>query len=107
MSEQFEALRSEKRSKSSTRTLHHCPGRESPPARLHGSGETVRTSSQRFRSTARISAVRFDGGESDTRFLVGINWGVSPRGKVRAAVDFGLSDGAPDFEALVGYAFQF
>jgi hypothetical protein len=50
---------------------------------------------------------RFDGGESDTRFLVGINWRVSPRGMVRAAVDFGLSDGAPDFEALVGYAFQF
>jgi hypothetical protein len=50
---------------------------------------------------------RFEGGESDTQFLVGLNWGVSTRGKVRAAVDFGLSDGAPDFEALIGYAFHF
>jgi hypothetical protein len=50
---------------------------------------------------------RFDGGEDDLRLLGGVNWSVFERGIVRGALAFGLTDGAPDFQAIVGYAAQF
>jgi hypothetical protein len=50
---------------------------------------------------------RLDGDDEATRVLGGINWRPGGRGIFRAALGFGLSDGAPDFEALIGYAAQF
>lgn len=50
---------------------------------------------------------RLDGDDDDTRALVGLNWRPGGRGIFRAAVAFGLSDDAPDFQALIGYAGQF
>jgi hypothetical protein len=50
---------------------------------------------------------RLDGDDDDTRVLAGINWRPGGRGIFRAALGAGLSDGAPDFQALLGYAAQF
>jgi hypothetical protein len=50
---------------------------------------------------------RFDGADSDTRLLGGINWRVQNRGMFRGAIGVGLSDGAPDFQITAGYAFNF
>ena len=50
---------------------------------------------------------RFEGADSDTRFLAGLNWHTGGRGILRGAVALGLTDGAPDFQALVGYAYMF
>jgi len=50
---------------------------------------------------------RLEGDDDNTRALVGINWRPGGRGIFRAALGVGLSDGAPDFQALIGYAAQF
>ncbi len=50
---------------------------------------------------------RLDGDDDDTRALGGINWRPGSRGMFRAAIGFGLSDGAPDLQAQAGYAAQF
>lgn len=50
---------------------------------------------------------RLEGDDDDTRVLGGINWRPGGRGIFRAAIAAGLSDGAPDFEGLIGYAAQF
>lgn len=50
---------------------------------------------------------RFDGLDSDTRVLGGLNWRVADQGLFRAAVTLGLTDGAPDFQLLAGYAYTF
>lgn len=50
---------------------------------------------------------RFDGADDDVRVLGGVNWLVFRRGTVRGAIGFGLSDGAPDLQLLVGYAAEF
>lgn len=50
---------------------------------------------------------RFDGAENDTRLLGGINLRLSSRGLLRPALAFGLQDGAPDLQVLVGYAYSF
>lgn len=50
---------------------------------------------------------RLDGDDDDTRVLGGINWRPGGRGIVRGAIGFGLSDGAPDFQAQIGYAARF
>lgn len=50
---------------------------------------------------------RFQGADSDIRFLGGLNWRTGDRGVLRGAVTIGLSDGAPDLQALVGYAYMF
>jgi len=47
---------------------------------------------------------RFDGQDPDTRALAGIQWHLSDRSLLRGSATVGLSDGAPDFQALVGYA---
>jgi hypothetical protein len=47
-------------------------------------------------------------GDSDmSEALVGINWRPGGRGIFRAAIGAGLSSGAPDFSAQIGYAAQF
>ena len=45
---------------------------------------------------------RFEGGETDVRLTPGLGWRLGNRGLFRAAVGIGLSDGAPDFEAIAG-----
>jgi hypothetical protein len=44
---------------------------------------------------------------SDGRALGGLNWRVSNRGLVRAALGFGFTDAAPDYQILAGYAVTF
>jgi hypothetical protein len=50
---------------------------------------------------------RFDGGDDDTRILGGVNWRLNNRGMLRGALGLGLSDGAPDAQITVGYAYAF
>jgi hypothetical protein len=47
------------------------------------------------------------GADAATQVLAGVNWTAFPRGTFRAAVGGGVTDGAPDFRVLVGYAFHF
>jgi hypothetical protein len=56
---------------------------------------------------ADFEGERFDGADDDLRLLGGVNWSVTERGIVRGGLVFGLTDGAPDFQAIVGYAAQF
>lgn len=60
-----------------------------------------------FIAEANWEAKRFEGGDSDTRVLGGISWRAASRGIVRAAVAFGLTDGAPDAQLIAGYAYTF
>ncbi len=50
---------------------------------------------------------RFQGLDSDARIFGGINWSPGGRGIVRAGLSFGLTDGAPDYELLGGWAVNF
>jgi hypothetical protein len=47
------------------------------------------------------------GAEAATEILGGINWRAFGRGMFRGAVAFGLTEGAPDFSALLSYAYSF
>ncbi len=61
-----------------------------------------------FVGEARYESERFDGSDSDTRLLGGINLGVGKGGGVfRAALALGLTDGAPDGQLIAGYAATF
>ncbi len=62
---------------------------------LAGIGE-VWAETERFRQT-----------DSDVRILGGLNWRPFRRGLLRGGVSVGLTDGAPDAQVLVGYAFNF
>jgi hypothetical protein len=55
----------------------------------------------------RHETERIQGAESDTRLAVGANWRPFNRGMLRGAFALGLSDGAPDAQILVGYAYTF
>lgn len=59
-----------------------------------------------FVGEARFETSRADGGDDDLRILGGIHWRVGP-GTVRAAAAVGLTDGAPDWQILGGYAWTF
>jgi hypothetical protein len=50
---------------------------------------------------------RFDSFDADSRLLAGVNWKIMRHGLLRLAVSGGLQDGAPDFQILAGYAFEF
>ena len=50
---------------------------------------------------------RLEGDKDESQVLAGINWRPGGRGIFRAALGAGLSDGAPDFQAQIGYAAQF
>ncbi|MDH3626113.1 MAG: hypothetical protein OEV00_12415 [Acidobacteriota bacterium] len=50
---------------------------------------------------------RFEGADSDSRVLGGVNWRVTNRGSIRGAVSLGLTDGAPDATIIGGYAAVF
>ncbi len=60
-----------------------------------------------FVGEARFQSERFDGFDSDTRLLGGINLGVGKSGVFRAALALGLTDGAPDGQLIAGYAAMF
>ena len=48
-----------------------------------------------------------DIGDTDTRVLGGIDWKLGSHGMLRGAVAFGLTDGAPDTQLILGYAARF
>ena len=50
---------------------------------------------------------RFEGADADTRALAGLEWHLSDQARLRLAGTVGLSDGAPDFQALAAYAHTF
>jgi hypothetical protein len=50
---------------------------------------------------------RFDGTDDNSQLLGGINLRLSNRGMLRPALAFGLQDGAPNLEVIVGYAYSF
>jgi hypothetical protein len=50
---------------------------------------------------------RFDGAENDARILGGFSWRIASRGSLRTSLAFGVTDGAPDAQLLVSYAYQF
>lgn len=54
-----------------------------------------------------LESERFDEIDSDARVLGGVNWRPIENGVFRAAAGLGLTDGAPDFQVLVGYAYTF
>ena len=56
---------------------------------------------------AQVETERFDGQDSSTQVLGGVNWRAFGRGMLRGAVAVGLTDGAPDYRALVGFAYTF
>jgi len=60
-----------------------------------------------FTGEALYESTRFEGGDAAAQVMAGINWTAFPRGTFRAAVGGGLTDGAPDFRVLLGYAFHF
>jgi hypothetical protein len=53
---------------------------------------------------ANVETERFHGADADTRVLGGVNWTPSEHGVVRGALAFGLTNGAPNVELLLGYA---
>jgi len=60
-----------------------------------------------FVGEARYQSERFDGFDSDTRILGGLNFHVTDGGLFRVALGLGLSDGAPDAQLIAGYASTF
>ena len=54
-----------------------------------------------------LESERYENTDSDTRLAAGANWRPFNRGMLRGAVAVGLSDGAPDVQLLVGYAYTF
>lgn len=60
-----------------------------------------------FVGEVSLESKRFRQMDSDTRILGGANWRAFDRGILRGAVAAGLTDGAPDVQLIVGYAFTF
>lgn len=56
---------------------------------------------------AQLETERFDNIDSAAQILVGINWMAFKRGMFRGAVTGGLTDGAPNYRALLSYAYTF
>jgi hypothetical protein len=66
----------------------------------------VQSQSARFDKT-NPSPYTSIGTDSATQVLGGVNWRAFDRSMFRGAVAFGLTDGAPDFSALVSYVYTF
>jgi hypothetical protein len=49
----------------------------------------------------------YEGVDADARLLVGVNWKPLDQGLFRLAVGFGLTEGAPDGQLILGWAFEF
>jgi len=60
-----------------------------------------------FVGEGNLVTERFEGADSDFAVRGGINWHPTDKGVVRAALEFGLTDGAPDAVLLAGYAHTF
>jgi hypothetical protein len=56
---------------------------------------------------AQVETERFDGLDSDARLVGGVDWHAFQRGQFRASLAAGLTDSAPNFTVLVGYAYAF
>jgi len=56
---------------------------------------------------AQLETERFDGFDSAAEILAGVNWMAFKRGMFRAAIAAGLTDAAPNYRVLVGYAYTF
>ena len=54
-----------------------------------------------------VESERWDGASSDFRLTGGVQWLGLPHSVLRGAVSAGLSDGAPDYEIILGYAYTF
>jgi len=54
-----------------------------------------------------VESERFDETDSDIRVTAGAQWLGIAHSVLRGAVAVGLSDGAPDFELILGYAYTF
>lgn len=60
-----------------------------------------------FLGEVRLETERIEGGDSDVRVLVGVDWHLSARTMLRGAADVGLTDGAPNGQFIFGYAATF
>jgi len=49
----------------------------------------------------------YEGVEADARLLIGVNWKPLEQGFFRLALGFGLTEGAPDGQLILGWAFDF
>jgi hypothetical protein len=56
---------------------------------------------------AQLETERFDNIDSAAQLLAGFNWMAFKRGMFRAAIAGGLTDGAPNYRVLLGYAYTF
>jgi len=56
---------------------------------------------------AQLETERFDHFDSAAQILVGLNWMAFKRGMFRGAIAAGLTDAAPNYRVLVGYAYTF
>ena len=54
-----------------------------------------------------VESERWDGASSDFRLTGGVQWLGLPHSVLRGALSAGLSDGAPDYEIILGYAYTF
>jgi hypothetical protein len=54
-----------------------------------------------------VESERYDGASSDFRLTGGVQWLGLSHSVLRAALSAGLSDGAPDYEIILGYAYTF
>lgn len=54
-----------------------------------------------------VESERFDGASSDFRITAGAQWLGIPHSSLRGALSVGLTDAAPDFEIILGYAYSF
>jgi hypothetical protein len=56
---------------------------------------------------AQMETDRFEQIDASTQLLFGVNWRAFDRGVFRGAVAGGLTNGAPDFRVILGYAYSF
>lgn len=56
---------------------------------------------------AQVETERFDQIGASTQLLVGVDWKAFRRGLFRGAVAAGLTDGAPNYRIILGYAFTY
>jgi len=82
---------------------------------LHGKASIEMGLSAVFKLASQVSIIgeaqletdRYDEADSTAQLLAGINWRAFNRGVFRGALAFGLSDGAPDYRVMLGYAYTF
>ncbi|MEE9218718.1 MAG: hypothetical protein V3U98_06590 [Acidobacteriota bacterium] len=75
---------------------------------LLGGGVIIAMSPRLFNSwELTFESKRFKGGDSMTMLTPGLMWRMGDRGLIRAGIGIGLTDGAPDFEAIGGLALTY